>query len=178
MQALEAVGEAHAAGIVHRDVKPANLFLARRRDGSRCLKVLDFGISKLSSADLTKGVAAMTATQGLLGSPLYMSPEQLQSARDVDGRSDIWSVGVILHQLVSGSCPFNADTLPQLVVKVLSTPPTPVRLVCCNAPEEFETVVRRCLTSDRAARPQTVAELAALLVPFGTASSRASLAVI
>ncbi len=178
MQALEAVAEAHAAGIVHRDLKPANLFVTERRNGTPCVKVLDFGISKLASTDLTAGAVAMTRTQGLLGSPLYMSPEQLESARDVDHRADLWSFGVILHQLLSAQLPFMAETLPQLITKVLSKPPAPLHEVRADLPEGIQQVVLRCLERDRNLRPQSAAELAAMLVPFGSASSQSSFVAI
>src|ERR1019366_1882364 len=100
LQAIEGLAEAHALGIVHRDLKPANLFLAKRRDGSSILKVLDFGISKFSSA--AGASPTLTATSSLLGSPVYMPPEQLRDARSVDERADIWSLGVVLYELLNG----------------------------------------------------------------------------
>src|SRR5689334_6553526 len=100
LQASEAIAEAHALGIVHRDLKPSNLFVTRRRDGSMTVKVLDVGISKTTSIDAA--AMDMTATTAVMGSPLYMSPEQLQSSKDVDARSDIWSLGIILYELLAG----------------------------------------------------------------------------
>ncbi|HVJ20233.1 MAG TPA: serine/threonine-protein kinase, partial [Polyangiaceae bacterium] len=97
LQALEALAEAHQSGIVHRDLKPSNLFLTRRADGSALIKVLDFGISKAAFGE--GGEAVLTRSQGIMGSPQYMSPEQIRSAKRVDQRSDIWSTGVILHEL-------------------------------------------------------------------------------
>jgi serine/threonine-protein kinase len=97
LQACHAIREAHALGIVHRDLKPANLFLARRPDGSACMKVLDFGISK----ELGSVAGDLTKTGELLGSPLYMSPEQMVRRRDVDGRSDVWALGVVLYELTT-----------------------------------------------------------------------------
>nr|HMR07207.1 serine/threonine-protein kinase [Polyangiaceae bacterium] len=103
LQACEAIVEAHVLGIVHRDLKPANLFVAARMDGTPLVKVLDFGISKVSTGpDLS-----LTETSALMGSPLYMSPEQMASAKSVDARTDIWALGVILYELVTGKPPFS-----------------------------------------------------------------------
>jgi len=96
LQACEALAEAHVAGIVHRDLKPANIYLTQRADGSAVVKVLDFGISKVTAKGANE--ASMTKTSALMGSPLYMSPEQMRSTRDVDARSDIWALGIILFE--------------------------------------------------------------------------------
>jgi serine/threonine-protein kinase len=176
VQALEAVAEAHAVGIIHRDLKPANLYVTPRRSGVPCVKVLDFGISKLTSGNAT--AAALTKTQGALGSPLYMSPEQLQSSSDVDHRTDIWALGVILFQLMSGQLPFVADSLPQLVVKVLGSEPSGLRELRPEVPAALEQVVLRCLLKDRAARYASVTELARALAPFGSDAARASLVAV
>ncbi len=118
LQACIAIAEAHALGIVHRDLKPANLFCIRRNDGQLVIKVLDFGISKLTDAARSSeppGVS-VTKTNAVLGSPLYMSPEQVQSSKDVDARSDIWALGVILFELMTGSLPFPGESyFPPLV---------------------------------------------------------------
>src|SRR6185295_6256565 len=102
LQACEAIAEAHVLGIVHRDLKPANLFVIRRPDGVLSVKVLDFGISKMTGLAASGGGGSMTKTSALMGSPFYMSPEQMQSSKDVDSRSDIWALGVILYELVTG----------------------------------------------------------------------------
>src|SRR4030095_5909694 len=123
LQACEALAEAHSMGIVHRDLKPSNLFLARRADRGTMVKVLDFGISKIKTgADMQ-----MTRTSAVMGSPLYMSPEQMRAARDVDARSDIWALGRIWHELLTGRVPFEAESMPELCARVLSDPPQPVR---------------------------------------------------
>src|SRR5688500_4451427 len=106
LQACEGLAEAHSVGIVHRDLKPANLFLARRSDGSKRIKLLDFGVSKALD-DSGAGQHKLTQTSTLVGSPLYMSPEQLSSSRDVDVRTDIWALGAVLHELLSGKPPFS-----------------------------------------------------------------------
>ncbi|HMA92739.1 MAG TPA: serine/threonine-protein kinase, partial [Polyangiaceae bacterium] len=125
LQACEAVSEAHSLGIVHRDLKPANLFLTHRGDGSPLVKVLDFGISK-SLAEGSQN-ANLTGTALIMGSPQYMSPEQVRSAKHVDTRTDIWSLGVIAHELLAGRPPFTADTATALLIQIAVEPPTPLR---------------------------------------------------
>lgn len=164
LQAGEAIAEAHTLGIVHRDLKPANLFAVRRPDGQLSIKVLDFGISKVSDPAMAAG--ATTKTLAVLGSPLYMSPEQMESARTADSRSDIWALGVILYELLTGECPFNGETLPEIVLRVATSRPVPLRSKQPNAPEGLDAVVMRCLEKDPERRFQTVAELAIALAEF------------
>jgi serine/threonine-protein kinase len=166
LQACEAVAEAHSLGIVHRDLKPANLFLTHRPDGSPLLKVLDFGISK--SLGHTSSNPSLTGTAVVMGSPLYMSPEQVRSSRDVDTRTDVWSLGIILHELLTGSPPFLADSTTALLVQIAVEPPVPLREVRPDAPPELEQVLLRCFEKDPNRRIQTVTELARLLAPFAT----------
>ncbi|HEV3193251.1 MAG TPA: serine/threonine-protein kinase [Polyangiaceae bacterium] len=164
LQALEALAEAHSLGIVHRDLKPANLFLARRRDGTRVVKVLDFGISKFSG--LTGAQPTFTVTSSILGSPVYMAPEQLRNAKSVDARADIWAVGVVLYELLSGRLPFFADNVAELFVAVLEHVPASLQDCRADIPPELDEVVMRCLSRDLDARFQDVAELAVALAPF------------
>src|SRR5262252_3026773 len=131
LQACEGVAEAHKLGIVHRDLKPSNLFLAQRSDGSPLVKVLDFGISKAATA---AGSVALTATAAFMGSPLYMSPEQVRSARDVDARTDIWSLGVVLHELLTGVPVYRAETASAVMAMIAADPPVPVRAVRPDVP--------------------------------------------
>jgi eukaryotic-like serine/threonine-protein kinase len=176
LQGMEAIAEAHTLGLVHRDLKPANLFLATRPDGSGLVKVLDFGISKATDAG---GDGAsdprLTATSAIMGSPMYMSPEQLRSSKNVDLRTDIWALGVVLYELVSGRYPFEDETVTGLCARIAADPPVPLREHRADVPPAFEAVVMRCLSKPAKDRPQTVGELAAALRPF--ASPEAQLAV-
>lgn len=165
LQACEALAEAHAAGIVHRDIKPANCVLARRNDGSRIVKVLDFGIAKLTLDDGPK----LTATSTTMGTPAFMSPEQIKGAKDVDHRGDIWSLGVSLFHLLVGKVPFMADTYGRLVMTVMRDPTPPMP----DIPPALAAVVNTCLAKDRAQRYQTIGDLAVALEPFAGDRARA-----
>lgn len=168
-QACEAVIEAHGLGIVHRDLKPSNLFLTRRPNGSPCIKVLDFGISK--EIDPEKKGMKLTKTGQFLGSPMYMSPEQMTDVKNTDVRSDIWSLGVILYELTTGQAPFLAETVPSVVTKVLlSHPPAPGK-VRPDLPAALDTVIMRCLEKQPERRYPSVLELLAALEPFVTVAS-------
>jgi eukaryotic-like serine/threonine-protein kinase len=175
LQASEAIAEAHALGIVHRDLKPANLFVIKRPDGALSVKVLDFGISKMRGTGGSRPESSITRTAALMGSPLYMSPEQLTSPKDVDMRSDIWAIGIILYELLSGVSPFAAETLPELVAKVLSRAPTSLRKSRPDVPPGLEAVILRCIERDPARRYQSVGQLAADLLPFASPHARLSL---
>jgi serine/threonine-protein kinase len=164
LQACEAVAEAHAAGIVHRDLKPANLFLTTAADGSPCVKVLDFGVSK------AKAEVDMTGDH-VLGSPLYMSPEQMKASAAVDARSDVWALAVTLYQLVAGSTPFHAKGLEAVMTRVFLEPPDPLPTYRSDVPPGFEGVIRMALEKDRERRIPSVAALAAALAPYGTAEA-------
>ena len=173
LEACEAVAEAHSLKIVHRDLKPSNLFLARQPNGSSMVKVLDFGISKMLEPGL-----AMTRTASMMGSPLYMSPEQLKSARDVDERSDIWSVGVILYQLIAGAPPFQAESLPELCAVVLSNPTRWLDRVVPEVPAELARVVATCLRSNVDERYASLSDFAEAVAVFGSPAAKASAAKI
>jgi serine/threonine-protein kinase len=172
LQALEALAQAHALGIVHRDLKPANLFLARRRDGTSIVKVLDFGISKQSAFTSTP-LNVITETQAILGSPMYMAPEQLRNARTVDARTDVWSIGVVLYELIAGRPPFEGQTIGELFAAVLEQPAPPLRTWLPTIDPGLEAVVTRCLSRDVAQRYQNVSELADALAPFAPPGGRA-----
>ena len=173
LQACVAMAEAHALGIVHRDLKPANLFCIRRSDGQLSIKVLDFGISKLTDASgLAPG--SMTRTSALMGSPLYMSPEQMRSSKDVDAQTDIWALGIILFELLTGRPPFRADSVTELAITVASEPAPAIRSFRPDVPSELEAVIFRCLEKDRRRRYRNVAELALALLPFAPKRARGS----
>jgi serine/threonine-protein kinase len=178
LHVCEALRRAHAAGIVHRDLKPANLFLTRRPDGSPLVKVVDFGLSKFLDRSLTAADGRphdVTRARDVLGSPRYMAPEQLRSARDVDGRADLWSVGAVLFRLVTGRYAFEAEGNVKATVAVLAGEPLALCSVAPQAPRELEAVVARCLEKDAARRFQTADELRAALLPFASEAMRRAL---
>lgn len=167
LQACEALAEAHATGIVHRDLKPENLFLAVQPDGSRALKILDFGVSKRLQGE---GQGDRRATQDgcIVGSPNYMAPEQVRGWPTVDPRADIWSLGAILYELVTGVCPFDAGSVAEICRMVMAEPPPPMRTFRPDLPEELEQVILRCLEKDRERRYASVDALARDLAAFGS----------
>ncbi len=174
LQALEAIAQAHALGIVHRDLKPANLFLHKNTDGSTIVKVLDFGIAKANAFGETGGQHNLTSTKSMLGSPLYMSPEQLRSAKNVDARADIWALGVILYELLTGTVPFNGETLGELFIAILEQPPAPVSHKRPDVPQLLSDSIMRCLQRNIDHRFMNVAELAAAIAPCAPARSYVS----
>lgn len=178
LQTLEALAEAHTAGVVHRDLKPSNVFIAAKPDGTPRVKVLDFGISKENSLSAPAQAASLTATRQVIGSPGYMSPEQMLSPKNVDHRTDIWSIGVLLFELLSGKFPFTGETVAGIMTSVLNGPLPKLRSIRPEIPEELEHIVERCMSRDAEGRYGNVAELARELVPFGPAWAPLSLARI
>lgn len=174
LQACEALAEAHSLGIIHRDLKPANLFLIERKNGAPFVKVLDFGIAKVMEEKEQQ--AALTNTAQPMGSPLYMSPEQMRSAKGVGAHTDIWSLGVILYELLSGKTPYDADTIHALCAAILTEPPIPLAQRCPELPPGLVEVVMRCLEKAPEARFSTIEALATALAPHGSADALASLA--
>ncbi|MBI2391373.1 MAG: serine/threonine protein kinase [Deltaproteobacteria bacterium] len=160
LDVTHALAAAHAAGIVHRDLKPANILVAKR--GEQLLpKILDFGISKITSS--IGGDVRMTRTGAVLGSPAYMSPEQAAGRTDIDGRADIWAVGVILYEAVSGKLPFTGENYNQMMMAISLDPPKPLATVAPAVDDDFVAIVDACLQKDRDQRPPSMDSLAALL---------------
>jgi eukaryotic-like serine/threonine-protein kinase len=175
LQACEALADAHARGIVHRDVKPENLFLIRRSEGLELIKVLDFGISKVALTGSAFGSKVpLVRTMLPMGSPVYMSPEQIRASKDIDVRTDIWSMGCVLHEMLTGKPAFDAPSLTQLSATILEEHPPKLSEVCPGVPEELAAIVARCLEKAPERRFQNMAELALALYPFGTRRSRHS----
>ncbi|MBI4702886.1 MAG: protein kinase [Deltaproteobacteria bacterium] len=175
VQAGEALAQAHRLGIIHRDIKTANLFLSELPTGPPRVKVLDFGISKLTQ---DKQEMELTKTSAVLGSGLYMSPEQMRSARDVDYRTDIYALGICLYELLTGTQPFTAESFSELVLKVNMDPPTPLRALRPDVPEELAQIAARAYARERAQRYGSVAELVLALAPYASPPARALIEAI
>jgi serine/threonine-protein kinase len=165
LQALEALAHAHASGLVHRDIKPANLFLACRPDGGNVIKMLDFGISK---AMRSRPEEKKLTGQAVLGSPVYMSPEQLRNAKDIDARADIWSIGIVAYELLSGKPPFDGDGVGEIFAAILEKDPVPLHSVNWRLPPEISDIIAKCLQRKPEDRWTDTAELARALKPFGS----------
>src|SRR5580704_1535276 len=170
LQALEAVAQAHALGIIHRDLKPANLFLSKLPDGREVVKVLDFGIAKLidPGGGGAGGDARSLTGEHTLGSPSYMSPEQIRSPSQVDHRVDIWAIGVILFDLLAGELPFRGDTVGEIFGNVLVGSAPALRSLRVDVMPALEAAVDRCLQRDPQKRFADVHELALALAPHGS----------
>jgi serine/threonine-protein kinase len=169
LQTAEALAEAHSLSIVHRDIKPTNLFVTWRPDGTALIKVLDFGISKSPMGTDMQ----LTQTQSLLGTPAYMSPEQMRSARLVDMRTDIWSLGTVFYEVLEGRRPFEADSFSEMCVKVAVDPPSPM----VNTPPPLQNIILKCLAKTPEQRYANMAEFAQDLVPFSNDPHQAQMLV-
>jgi len=172
LQACVGVASAHGIGIVHRDLKPANLFCLRGNDGQFVIKVLDFGISKITNFSASDAGGSMTHTTAVMGSPYYMSPEQMQSAKDVDSQTDIWALGVVLYELLSGATPFLGESFTEIAIKVATAPFASVRTYRPDVPPGLDAVIATCLEKDKKRRYANVAQLALALADFGSKRSR------
>ena len=174
-QACVALADAHAVGVVHRDLKPGNLFLTRGARGEPLVKLLDFGIAKSIGTAKDEGEATLTTTESFVGSPVYMSPEQMMSPKKVDCRADIWSLGVTLYRLLTRRVPFEGDTPMEICGLILSgAKPIPLSQVLADVPATLDAAVLKCLQREPSQRFRNVADLAAALAPFGSPSAAAS----
>jgi serine/threonine-protein kinase len=171
IQVCAGLAEAHARGIVHRDIKPRNLFVTRGTGGQAFLKILDFGISKLLE-DSDDNDPALTDSACLLGSPAYMSPEQVRQSSDVDHRTDIWALGVVLYELCAGARPFQGNGVSALLAAIAADAPRPVREVNADVPADLEAAIGRCLQRAPTVRYASAAALAKALEPFASERGR------
>jgi serine/threonine-protein kinase len=175
LQVCEALAIAHAKGIVHRDIKPENLFLTTTQHGRhiKVAKVLDFGISKAAlTGSMFRDEIPLVSTGHLMGTPLYMSPEQVRAASEVDARSDIWSLGLVMYEMLTGKTAFNAASLTELCAAILEREPVPIRDLRPEIPEGLALAVQRCLHKNPAERFQNIGALAQALLPFAPKRSR------
>jgi hypothetical protein len=166
---ISAVGAAHALGVVHRDLKPENIFLARSAGGARVVKVLDFGIAKLTALDGEAMRSAGLTTTAVLGTPAYMAPEQVFGERDIDHRADIWALGVVVYECLAGVRPTDGDNVGQVLKHVVAKPFTPLAQRVDDLPDSVSRLVERMLLRERSQRPADLHEAAAVLEPFASA---------
>jgi serine/threonine-protein kinase len=178
LQASVAIAECHARGVVHRDLKPDNLMVLERPGQRGFVKVLDFGVSKTDWLEEVDGPPRLTDTMEMLGTPTYMSPEQVRSSKTVDRRTDIWALGVILYEAISGKPPFLASNVPALSAMIVSDEPARLARFRRDVPPGIEIIVGRCLEKRPDRRPGSVHDLAELLAPFAAPSSQAFIELI
>ncbi len=173
LQVCEALAVAHSKGIVHRDIKPENLLLTERAGGMRIIKVLDFGISKAAlTGSIFRDELPLVKTVNLMGTPLYMSPEQVRCSDGVDVRSDIWSLGMVIYEVMTGETAFAGTSITEICAAILESKPKPIELHRNDLPSGLVDVVNKCLEKDVNRRYQNVAELALALMPFGPKRTR------
>lgn len=171
-----AINAAHALGVIHRDIKPDNIFIAQSLDGDSEVKVLDFGLAKPTAPDMTS--TAVTNTGSVMGTPFYMSPEQVYGEKNIDPAADVWSLGVVLYECVVGSRPFAGDNFGQIFRNITQTPARPVRELAPHVPPVLASLIARMLTHDREGRPTMVETNEVLASLSGRARSAAPLPVV
>jgi serine/threonine protein kinase len=172
IDAMRGVSAAHREGVIHRDIKPDNIFLARESDRSIAIpKVLDFGISKLTDRE---GGLSLTRTGMTLGTPLYMSYEQLAGVRDIDGRTDVYAFGVILYEALTGQPPFDAETFSELIIKITTTQPATPKSLQPSVPGALSSIVETAMRRERAERTPSLDALISQLEPYATAEGYSS----
>jgi eukaryotic-like serine/threonine-protein kinase len=175
IQAAEGVAEGHALGIVHRNLRMTTLVVTRRSDGSPLVKVFDFAAAEALHVDpFTERSVSLVGTSAIMSSLPYLSPEQIRDPHDVDVRADVYALGAILHELLTGQPVYSADNAPSLLASVAADAAAAVRELRPDVPGELDHVVLRCLAKNRAIRYPTVAELVTALAPFGSRESAAS----
>jgi hypothetical protein len=165
---VSAVGAAHALGIVHRDLKPENVFLSRGPAGERVVKVLDFGIAKLTALDGEAMRSTGLTTGAVLGTPAYMAPEQVFGERDMDHRADVWALGLILYQCLSGVLPTHGENVGQVLKHVLARPFEPLEQLVPDLPQDISRLIARMLARERSDRPADLREVLEFLEPFAS----------
>ncbi len=168
---VSAVGAAHALGIVHRDLKPENIFLARGPDGARTVKVLDFGIAKLTALDGEVMRSTGITTGVVLGTPAYMAPEQVFAEKDLDHRADIWALGIIFYECLAGACPTEGANIGQVLKHVVARPFAPLEQLAPEAPEALCRLVARMLAREPWQRPADLREVQEVLAPLAGAAA-------
>jgi serine/threonine-protein kinase len=172
LQACSGLAEAHAQGIVHRDIKPENLFLAQQRGGAPLIKIMDFGVARWRRME-ARG-RRITNPHSNVGSPCYQSPEQMQSAASVGERSDVWSLGLVLFELLTGYCPFESESIPETCWKVLQGPRPSLLAARARIDPGLERIFQRCIALDPADRFRSMSHLAAALRPFAKPAAHES----
>jgi len=173
LQALDGLSQAHGIGIVHRDLKPANLFLAIQPSGTSVIKVVDFGISKSIVSRRSGKTGVLTAEHSTVGSPAYMAPEQIRASKDVDPRADLWSLGVVLYELLCGESPFMHESVGAIFAAVLENEAPEVQTRVQGIPPGLSAAIARCMQRDRSERHPDALALARDLAPFGPPDSAA-----
>jgi len=157
LQAARPLGQMHAQGIVHRDVKPSNLFLARNADGKESIKLLDFGVAAFQRPVARD--SSLTLTEAMVGTPRYMAPEQVQSSRNVDARADVWALGITLYEMLAGTPPFDGQTVLAVLHQIERQEPKPLAGVRHEVPPALAALVHACLAKEPAGRPADAREL-------------------